>query len=181
LESRDVTAAVDWLKQNRPSEARHIVALGSSMGAMALVRAAADDPRIEAIVLDSCFTSASEFARFHMGKLPLVGPAMRPLLLAGTSLHAGHSLWNLDAREPIARMAPRPVFLIHGDQDHMIDPSNMEELFTCARDPKQKWLGPGPHSNVLAVDYDEYQRRVISFFKNALNPKARSSSIAAHR
>jgi uncharacterized protein len=166
-ETADVRAAVDWLKKERPDASRHIFGLGSSMGAMALVRAAADDQRIEALILDSAYVSAPLMARQHLGRLPLVGPILGKLALASLSLHAGHSLWDLDASQAIARISPRPLFLIHGQDDFIIPPINQGLLFDLAKEPKTRWLAPGLHSNVMTADFDGYQRRVIEFLDGA--------------
>ena len=163
-ESRDVKAAVDWLRSERPAAARHIYGLGSSMGAMALVRAAADDPRIAAVILDSCFASAPLLAEQRLGN-GIAGRTIRTLVLAAMSLHAGRSFETLDARPALERVAPRPVLLIHGDADRMIPPANLSILYEAAGTPKMKWLGPGPHSNVLTEDFHAYQQRVLAFLK----------------
>lgn len=167
FEEADVWAAVDWLKENRPEQARHVYGLGSSMGAMALVRAAAVDPRIEAIILDSAYLSAPRLAEQHLSRLPVIGPAMARLMLASLSLHAGASFWKLDASEDIARLAPRPLLLIHGADDVLIPPEILDELFDAAREPKEKWLGPGPHSNIMTTAFGGYQERVLAFLKRA--------------
>ncbi len=166
-ESLDVRAAVDWLKENRPAGSRHIFGLGSSMGAMALVRAAAGDQRIEAIILDSSFVSARSFAHHHLGPLPLFGHIFADVGLAFVSLHAGRPMWGLGAAEAIARNSPRPVFLIHGQGDVVTPPKNMKTLFEAAGLPKQMWLGPGEHSNVLTAAFEEYRDRVLAFFDRA--------------
>ncbi len=168
FETRDVRAAVDWLKRERPRKARHVFGLGSSMGAMTLVRAAADDDRIEAIVLDSCFASAPLLADQHTQRFGMLGRAYAKLVLASMSLHAGASMWDLDALEAIAKIAPRPVFLIHGEDDFVIPPVNLPLLFDAANEPKQKWLGPGLHSNILTADYYTYQTKVVDFFNDAI-------------
>jgi fermentation-respiration switch protein FrsA (DUF1100 family) len=167
FETADVRAAVDWLETERPARARHVYGLGSSMGAMALVRAAGDDGRIEAVILDSVFISAPALAHQHAARVPIVGPAMTDLVLAAMSLHAGRSMWSLDASEAIGRLSPRPVFLIHGDADVAIPRVNMERLYALAGEPKRRWLGPGPHSNIMTTAFDEYQRRVIEFLDAA--------------
>jgi len=166
-EQADVRAAVDWLRHTRPAASRHIFGLGSSMGAMALVRAAADDSRIEAVVLDSAFVGAPLLAQQHLGRIPVLGRALVPVVLASLSLHAGQSLWQLDATPALARLAPRPVFLIHGTDDVLIPPANLDWMYERAREPKLRWLGPGPHSNVMTTDFDAYQTRVIEFFDRA--------------
>jgi uncharacterized protein len=167
FETADVRAAVDWLRRERPAASRHVFALGSSMGAMALVRAAADDPRIEAVVLDSAFAGAPLLARQHLAFLPAIGPVLAKLALSSMSLHAGQSLWKLDATAAISRISPRPILLIHGQDDVIIPPVNMSLLFESAREPKNSWLAPGPHSNVVTEDFDAYQTRVIQFFEEA--------------
>lgn len=162
-EDLDVRAAVDWLKQERPEQARHVYALGSSMGAMSLARAAAKDPRIEAVVLDSCFASAPLLVQQHLQFIPLLGPLLARLIPAAASLHAGRSLWDVDARPAVAAIAPRPILFIHGTEDILIPSINMEILFDCAKSPKDKWLGPGPHSNIMSTDFAAYQQKVIRF------------------
>ncbi len=167
FEDADVIAAVDWLKTQRPERSRHVYGLGSSMGAMALARAAARDPRIEAVVLDSCFASAPLLAEQHLGRLPIVGEPLSVLIPAALSLHAGRSLWNVDARPAVAAIAPRPILLIHGTEDIFIPRVNMEILFAAAKPPRQRWLGPGPHSNIMSTDFAAYQTKVIRFLDNA--------------
>jgi len=163
LESRDVTAAVTWLKRERPAQAVHVYGIGSSMGAMALVRSAADDTRIEAVVLDSLFAGVPMMADTHVGRLPVVGPLLGHLIIASMSLHAGRSLWALDARPAIAAISPRPVLLIQGDDDVLIPPESLDVLYAAAAQPKARWLAPGPHSNIMSTDFHEYQRRVLAF------------------
>jgi fermentation-respiration switch protein FrsA (DUF1100 family) len=168
-EVRDMKAAVDWLKRERPDRSRQVAGLGSSMGAMTLARAAAEDGRIEAVVLDSCFVSAPRLADQHLAPTTAVGRWYGRLVLASMSLHAGKSMWSLDAGAAIARISPRPVFLIHGEEDVIIPPVNMELLYNMAGEPKQKWLGPGPHSNVLTTEYVEYRQRVVDFLNASLH------------
>ncbi len=168
FETADVRAAVDWLKQQRPEQSKHVFGLGSSMGAMALVRTAASDQRIEAVVLDSCFVSAAALARQHLGRIPIVGPAYGSLLLLSISVHAGASIWDLNAGDAIAQISPRPVLLIHGQDDFVIPPANLSILYNAAAEPKDKWLGPGPHSNIMTTDFEGYQARVLEFFKRTL-------------
>jgi len=167
FEQADVKAAVDWLKDHRPEYAKHIFGLGSSMGAMALLKTAAADQRIEAVVLDSCYVSAGKFAQHHFGRIPVVGSVLDDLVLASMSLHAGASMWNLDGRDAIAKLHPRPILFIHGQDDFIIPPMNMTILYNLAQNPKDKWLGPGLHSNVLIADFDGYQSRVLEFFGQA--------------
>ena len=87
------------------------------------------------------------------------------------SLHAGRSLWQLDATDALAAIAPRPVLLIHGLDDRVIPPINLDLLYDLAGDPKTKWLGPGAHSNVMTEDFFEYRSRVFEFLACASVPR----------
>jgi len=176
FETADVRAAVDWLKAHRPLRAKHVFGLGSSMGAMALLRTAADDERIEALVLDSCFVSAQTFAHQHLDRLPILGSVLSELTLAGMSLHAGASFWRLDGRPCLARLAPRPVFFIQGRDDFVVLPENMTVLYELTPGPKTRWLAPGQHSNIMTADSDAYQTRVLTFFD-----QARQRPVSSHQ
>jgi len=168
-EWRDVKAAVDYLCAHRRAQARQVIGWGSSMGAMALIRTAASDARIEAVVLDSCFASARVMA--HQMAPAMIAEAG----LASLSMRAGRSFGELTAVPAVKAFAGRPIFLIHGQDDEMIDPANLDILFEAAGEPKEKWLGPGPHSNILTTAFAEYQRRVLGFLEQTL-PNAETSS-----
>ena len=170
-ERYDVIAVVDWLKRHRPEQSRVVVGLGSSQGALALALAAADDPRIDAVVLDSPFVSLRELAHHHAGRIPLIGPALADLALASMSLQSGVNFFskNYSAEQAIARMGRRPVFIIHGEHDIVMPRSHATRLYQAARGPRQIWHGPGLHSNIVTTDPDAYARRVLGFLDTHLS------------
>ena len=59
-ESTDVTAAVRYLRQVHPGQSSTLFALGVSEGATAVLEAAQQDGRIDAVVIDSAFPSRAE-------------------------------------------------------------------------------------------------------------------------
>lgn len=71
-------------------------------------------------------------------------------------------------RDLVARIAPRPVFLIYAENG-----GGGEELtpqyYAAAAQPKQQWLVPGAgHTGGLATHPEEYEQRVIEFFDRGL-------------
>jgi len=79
----------------------------------------------------------------------------------------------------IARIGPRPVFLIHGERDVYIDQSQAEALFNRAREPKRLWIVPGARHNRSVVHAAEaYRARVTEFFAAALTPPAGREPVA---
>ncbi len=193
-EKTDVKAVIDWLKRERPAQARKIVGLGSSQGAMALALAAAEEPRIDAVILDSPFVSPSELALHHARKVPIVGPAMVRLILAEMSLWTQTNFFSPSAEQAVASLGVhpetlktdrleagptevsgctvscRPVMVIHGSEDFMMPPSHAQRLYDATRGPRDIWFGPGPHSNIVTEAPGEYADRVFAFLDKHLGP-----------
>src|SRR5262249_26506570 len=73
----------------------------------------------------------------------------------------------------IGRVAPRPLFMIHGGGDTYIKPEMAEALFARARAPKQLWMVEGAkHNQALQLVGDEYRRRVLEVFDEHLADRA---------
>lgn len=63
--------------------------------------------------------------------------------------------------ELVARIAPRPVFLIHAEHGGGGEELN-EEFYAAAGEPKELWRVPGAgHVGDYEADPDEYERRVV--------------------
>jgi pimeloyl-ACP methyl ester carboxylesterase len=169
-EKADVVAAVDWLKHEHPDQSNVIVGLGSSQGSMALALAAADDPRINAIVLDSPFTSPRDLLHNGARWVPVVGPLVTDWLLALASLQTGTNFFSASAEHAVASLHDRPVFIVHGDEDVMMPASHSQRLYDAARGPKALWFGPGPHSNIITTAPEEYAKRLFAFLDEHLGP-----------
>jgi uncharacterized protein len=175
-ERRDVLAAVEWLKRERPRQSERIVGLGSSQGAMALALAAAEDERINAVILDSPFTSPYDLAQHHARRVPVIGPAFVDLVLAGMSAQTGTDFFTTSAVDAVARMGGRPVMVIHGDDDFAMPAEYAQRLYNAAAGPREFWFGPGPHSNIITTDPREYEQRVFRFLDANLGPAKAATS-----
>jgi hypothetical protein len=68
-----------------------------------------------------------------------------------------------------ARIAPTPFFLIYAVPGQGGEAELSERFFEAAREPKQIWLVPGAdHTGGIEARPDEYERRVVGFFDDAL-------------
>ncbi len=170
-ERRDVLAVVDWLKRERPRQSEVIVGLGSSQGAMALALAAAEDQRIDAVILDSPFTSPAELVHHHAGRVPVIGPALADILLAAVSVQTGANFFNTSAVEAVSRLGNRPLMVIHGDKDIGMPAAQSQALYNAAPGPREIWFGPGPHSNIVTTSEHEYKQRVFAFLDTYLGAR----------
>lgn len=64
-----------------------------------------------------------------------------------------------------ARLAPRPLFMIHGEKDAYIGPPIARALFAVAGDPKEFWLVPkAKHNRSREVAGPAYLDRLAGFF-----------------
>lgn len=172
LERRDVLGAVRWIQKNQPERSKKIYGIGASMGAAALIAAAADPgaegQAIEAVavygVYDDLSSLAGEMSTQMM--LPPMDWFTLKLGLPIASLQAGT---NLAAFKP-ARLAdelwPRPILVIHGTHDLLVPFDRGTQFFDAAVQPKQRvWL-QGDNGRE-AVDNARAARTVRQFFDTA--------------
>jgi alpha-beta hydrolase superfamily lysophospholipase len=171
-EAADVRAAIDYVAQRRP-EAR-FAGLGYSMGGQTLLYAAASDRRLEAVVSDGTYADAraivATFAHAATEVPTLLFSA--PFVWSAEYLHR----MPLGARavDVIARIAPRPVLLIHDADDPIVSVEHCHRLaraYPAARawitstPPAQRPPPPwGTHAMSYRLHTDEYVRRVSGFF-----------------
>jgi fermentation-respiration switch protein FrsA (DUF1100 family) len=70
----------------------------------------------------------------------------------------------------IARIAPRPILLIHGEADTEISVENSRQLFAAAHNPNaQLWTVPkADHVQSYKTDPVAYLDHVLTFFDKSL-------------
>lgn len=148
-EKLDILAAAEFLRRDKSEQSRQLFALGISMGASSLTQAAADiDPPFDAVILDSCFASATELTDNILGAVP---PLMRPCLtVPGVPIASLHAGCRMNEVRPIDRIASirAPLLIIHAKGDLLIPVEHAERLFSRAVDPKLKWIADtGDHGS----------------------------------
>ncbi len=169
-EQRDVLGAVDFLRSGplpypelgRP---RAIGGWGISIGGVALIYAAAQEPAIQAIVVDSAYASMAEYMEPAFGKFSVFGPGAH----FSEMMLYGLDYTKVRPVDVIAKIAPRPIFLIQGAADTVILPSNVFELATAASAAPdasvQTWLVPkANHIEAYNLVRTTYVDRVVTFF-----------------
>lgn len=168
-ERLDVHAAIDEVQRRGLGP---VGLLGISMGAAIAVLAAAEDPRIAAVVADSPFArlrwAVAEAARRH--GYPSAVASLAALAGCGAmAIRLGYRMTAFDPIEVIDRIAPRPLLLMHGAEDDVINVSHARALFARAGEPKELWiLDELAHCRGLESACDAYQARILSFFERTL-------------
>jgi alpha-beta hydrolase superfamily lysophospholipase len=140
LERLDVAAAVELARR----EHDRVIVVGASMGAIAVLRHAADDPDLTAAVTVSC-PAAWRVPRTLRGLLSVLvtqTPAGRRLAAdrLGVRLAGGR------VREaPPVSLAGRltcPLSVVHGEADRFVPPGDAQRLFRAAGGPRRLSLVP---------------------------------------
>jgi dipeptidyl aminopeptidase/acylaminoacyl peptidase len=161
-ESLDAKAALDFALAQPGVE--HIGAWGGSMGAVTMIRAAAQYREIAALVADSPFATLKDEMDL---RVPF--PMMRSLIRFFAERESGLSLALVRPIDDIALISPRPVFIIQGMGDGMVPLDSAERLYDAAGEPRQLWIeNDVPHLNMYAYYKTRYTKRVIKFFDEYL-------------
>ena len=158
----DVKAALDFALA-QPGVA-HIGAWGGSMGGATMIRAAAEFPQIQALVVDSSFSSLDEEIDF-LAPYPLINPLAKLLL----QIRLGVNFEETSPAALIGKISPRPVYLIQGTLDTVASPDSAETLYNAAADPRYLWVEENAiHLGIYLNNPGRYQRRVVNFFEEYL-------------
>jgi len=158
LEVLDVKAALDYVM--RQPDVNHIGAWGGSMGAATLILATARFPQIEALFVDSSFSSLNEEFNFLVPY-----PVINPLVKVIAQVETGIDLNKVSPVDVIGAISPRPVFIVQGGGDTVAPPDSGEKLFNAAHEPRFLWVDEkAPHLAIYVDNPRRYQRRLLDFF-----------------
>jgi fermentation-respiration switch protein FrsA (DUF1100 family) len=180
-ERGDVQGAVAYLKSRPDSDGEDLGILGVSMGAATAILAAVETPELKAVVSESSFKSvdsaiADSFEHF----IDLPAFPFAPITVFIIERRLGINTAQVVPEEVVGLISPRPLFLIHGEDDGTIRPENGEAIYSAAREPKEDlWLIPGAgHAEGAEIAPVEYGRRVVRFFDRHLKPNARKTLLS---
>ena len=165
---------LDWLSHRADVAPQRIGGLGFSIGADIMAQVAADDLRLQAVVLEAPPPDFEDYIRLHNSRW---GP-----LSAWPAHWAIRDSGLLDpAIAPVAvigRIAPRPVLLLAGSLDREVSPEMVRRVIESARDPKALWIVPGAqHGNYSQAAPDEYAQRLSAFFARELQSRGAVSAV----
>jgi alpha-beta hydrolase superfamily lysophospholipase len=180
-EGADVSAWIDALTATHRRDADNhnpaVAVWGRSMGAAIAARAAADDPRIAAVVLEAPYvdlaaTLTDVLRRKH---LPLPG------LLARLALHRAARLAGVSLARPrpidSAARIDRPALVVHGTDDTLIPLADARRLARSFPRPAPfiEVAGAG-HGNVVETGGPPLLDRIATFLDEATAPRSAARS-----
>ena len=169
-ESESVVVAAEWaaprirrLNAAGKVESLPIIAMGTSMGAFSALRAAWRSNLIRAVVAENSYVSVRELL-YEFPMLTWMPRAVKAGAMVLISGWLGHSVWQLDVRKFGELMGPRPVLLIHGEQDGVTTLHHSEDILDAISGPKALWRVPrGEHEQLWNLMRDEYEKKILVF------------------
>ena len=166
---KDVEGALAYLAARPDVDRDRIGALGLSTGADVVLEAAAERRELKAVVAEGA--SIRSFADYRNAGLDALAPPS--LLLMGAVRVFSGSAPGEPLKELVGEISPRPLLLIAGGQG-AAGPGGGEfglaRMYAeAAREPVEFWgLPAGRHTAALREQPEEYERRVVGFFDEAL-------------
>jgi uncharacterized protein len=169
-ETKDLAAWEDYLHARGDVDPARVAMLGVSMGGEIAIKYAAEHADIRALVADGAFSSVNDTVatsvRYFTG-LPAFPFA--PMITFWMQHEVGFEASDVDAKQWIANISPRPVFVMQGGADVVISPESGRKLFAAAGQPKELWFEPNiGHAKFFDAMPQEYERRVVGFFDRYL-------------
>jgi pimeloyl-ACP methyl ester carboxylesterase len=168
-ERKDLLGAVDLLQSKSiPS----VGVLGFSLGAVVGISIAAQNPAITAVAADGAFVMVRSALARGAEERGVPRPLVRALgatILWLAGKRVGGDLEEGDPLRWVDKIAPRALFLIHGEEDPYASVEDVRCLYERAGEPKELWIAAGAeHRQVDKAYPEEYRERVLSFFDRHL-------------
>ncbi len=167
-EVNDFLGAVAYAKARAPQTSLGVLAY--SMGAAVAIMCSAWQTEVEALVADSAFATHRGVIDFQL-RHALHLPSLPFLWLADALLwrRAGYHFRQVEPLRDIAAISPRPLLIIHGQDDRVVDPRDAQRLYAAAREPKELWLIPNAdHCGAYFADRQAYVAKIETFFRQSL-------------
>lgn len=168
-EAADVLAAVDYLKGREAVNPARIGVMGFSTGGAAVLRAAMQSSDIKLVIVQSSYTAVTDNLPHVITLLGGRVPAYPPLVVWWGEQRMDARWSEVNSLEAVSRLAPRPIMIIHGDQDEVVDVSQGERLFAQATQPKELLIIPGgTHTIAFKSDPTLVEETLVPFLRTHL-------------
>jgi len=163
---QDIKAAIAFLQRRPDVDPDRIGGLGLSVGGELMLHTAAETDALKAVVSEgasgrSVFEDLDTPGQSWAEPGSVIGAAITASLAVFSNQPPPTNLKHL-----VPRISPRPVFLIHAG----IGTENVNDVYDrIAPEPTTLWKIPeGGHTGGLTARPEEYERRVVGFFDEAL-------------
>lgn len=175
-EVRDLRAALAYLRTRPDRDPSGFGLFGVSRGGTTALLVTPAERDVWGVITDGAFPTVATMLVYILrwAELYLRNPLVRrmiPLWLYRTLAIAGRHRSERrrgcrfpEVEKAVARLAPRPWLMIHGQRDTYISPAVVEEMFGRGNGPKEMWLVPdAKHNRCREREPEAYSARLLDF------------------
>ncbi len=163
--TRDIEAAIAFLKTRPEVDEEKIGGLGLSVGGEMMLQEAAENDELKAVVSEGAGMRSVREAVHADGAEKLVGSWAFGIVTAATAVWSSNlpprSLTDLSAE------IRQPALFIHATPGQGGEKLT-KKFYEAAKGPKEYWAAPGGHTGAIDAAPEEYERRVVRFFDRSL-------------
>ncbi|MFC1999116.1 alpha/beta hydrolase family protein [Chloroflexota bacterium] len=158
--TRDLNAALDYFCDYDGVDKTRVSVMAFSGGAMVGVYVTARDERIQALVSCCCPVSITfavdreNVIRFIENQRQI--SISRDMLPVQTPEEITKNFTQIDPLHCVDRISPRPLLIIHGDKDDLVDPAQAYQIYEKAKQPKELAMIAGA-GHRLRIEEDAMQ------------------------
>ncbi|NLX13393.1 MAG: alpha/beta hydrolase [Phycisphaerales bacterium] len=157
----DAHAALDYLRARPDLDPERILGFGQSLGGAVGIVLAAERPELRGLAADGAFEHYRRITSWHLRRNPL-------LRIVGWWVPYFMSK-DYNPIDYVGRIAPRPLLIMHGTEDSIVDPAMARRLYEAAGEPKQLWMFDGAdHYGALHELAETARPRLLEFFSQCL-------------
>jgi pimeloyl-ACP methyl ester carboxylesterase len=169
--TKDIDAAVAWLRRRPDVQRRRIGGLGLSVGGEQMVEAAARNPGLKAVVSEGAGIRSVREALLRRGPstAELVLQFPQDLVQTVSVWLLGGETVPMSLKNASLLIGPRAVLFIYGEDGQEIEKAVNPVYYDAAFDPKGIWQVPGGgHTQGFQTQPEEYERLVVGFYDRVL-------------
>jgi uncharacterized protein len=163
--TRDIEAAVAYLRTRPDVDYDRIGGLGLSVGGEMMLQEAAETNGLKAVVSEGAGVRSVREAVHVEGGEKVIFSWLFGLNTIGTAIFSSNlpprSLTDLSAE------ITEPALFIHATPGGGGE-TLTEKYYEAAKGPKEYWAAPGGHTGAMDAAPEEYERRVVGFFDRHL-------------
>jgi pimeloyl-ACP methyl ester carboxylesterase len=167
----DVLGAFDWMTGEKGYAPERVGVAGNSLGGPSAVYAFSEEPRIPALFVMATFGNLREIldAELQRNGYPTI---LTPAAIMAGRLFGGDNLVAHTPTDAMAKATGRKVHIVASRADQRIDYHQSEQLAAAAQAAGADvtlWLVDGAgHVQIPAVYPEEFEQRIVGFFREAL-------------
>jgi len=163
-ESEEVKLAYDWLQKKGE---QHIILFGTSMGAVAIIKAMAENEmNISGVVLEMPFGSLHQHMKARAKTLGFPKQPFGAFVTLWTGIRRGFNGFKLNTYQN-AEKVNCPVLFQWGNNDHLVPKAEAENIYQHIGSKQKKFVvyENGVHSSLLQQNITQWRIEVEGFLK----------------